>query len=289
MTAPRVVVSVAFWRCHAFVREAVESILAQTMRDLVLVVVNDGDPVPPWDALADIDDPRLVRFDLPENRGCYFAHEVVRRASPAPFFAVQDADDASAPHRLERLLDAIGDLPGASSMLGGRYNGKSHDRAHREVGPQFRHRRGHTGLWRASVLRAIGGYYGGYRVGWDSLIVNAMSLLGEQHAAPGTEPLAFVDEVLYTIRHRDDSLTHAPDTRKGSPERNRLAALYKSKWKRMWLERGTPALPQAIRREMIADVSLDHAVELEREAMRLARLLRPAPTRIPGAGVQVHR
>ena len=47
-----VVVAVPCRRCRPYVRGCVESLLAQTHADLTIVVVNDGDPEPPWPALA---------------------------------------------------------------------------------------------------------------------------------------------------------------------------------------------------------------------------------------------
>ncbi len=65
-------------------RRAVDSILAQTHRNLTLLVINDGNPTPLWPALADIDDARLVRFDMDTNRGRYFADGVAIAATDAP-------------------------------------------------------------------------------------------------------------------------------------------------------------------------------------------------------------
>lgn len=81
MDEPLITVSMPFYGTHKYVRQAVDSVLAQTYKNLKLVVVNDGDPEPPWKLLEDIDDPRLVRFDSGINRGPYFCHEIVRRCS----------------------------------------------------------------------------------------------------------------------------------------------------------------------------------------------------------------
>ncbi len=272
-----IAVSCAYFGCKPFVREAVESILAQTERDLVLVVVNDGDPDHPWDELADIDDRRLVRFDLPVNRGCYFAHEVVLRATQARWFAIQDADDTSSPERFAKLHAAIEreNTPGAASMIGGRYNGKSHHRAYREIGLGFRHRRCHAGLWDADALRATGGYFGGYRVGWDSMMVNAMALLGELRVGRRSrrEPIAWVPEILYTVRERAESLTAAPATCRGSIERTRLSVIYRRKWRTMLAARDARNLAAIVRRELVADITPEDDDELELQADRLRQVL----------------
>src|SRR5580704_14955907 len=102
-----VTVSIPFFRTRRYVCRAVESLLAQTHRELCVVVVNDGDADPPWAELAHIHDPRLVRFSWTHNRGCYFVHEVVLRASRTPYFLVQDSDDWSLPERVSTLLSRL--------------------------------------------------------------------------------------------------------------------------------------------------------------------------------------
>ena len=85
-----------------YLRFAVESILGQTHRDLTCVVVFDGDRTG-WNTIDDIDDARLVRHVLGENRGRYFADQVVLDATQSDYFLVQDSDDWSEPGRVERL------------------------------------------------------------------------------------------------------------------------------------------------------------------------------------------
>src|SRR4051794_32338454 len=103
----RVTVAIPYFQCKPSIGQAVESMLSQTHSALTLVVVNDGDPEPPWPALDHIHDPRLVRFDLPTNRGIYFANAVVLAATDDPYFVVQDADDWSEPQRIAQLLQKL--------------------------------------------------------------------------------------------------------------------------------------------------------------------------------------
>src|ERR1700692_1505713 len=95
----RIVACIPYYDCRRYVRRAVLSLLSQTHSNITVVVVNDGDPKSPWSELADIRDPRLVRFDMTANHGPYFASAVVLNATTAPYFLVQDADDWSTPDR----------------------------------------------------------------------------------------------------------------------------------------------------------------------------------------------
>ncbi len=264
-----VAVSISHLNCHAYVRRAVESVLAQTHEDLICVVVSDADTRPPWQELGDITDPRLRTYTSVVNRGPEFWHEAVRRASGCEFLAVQDADDTSDRMRLSRLLRAIGDAPGVSSHIGGDYNGTAHKPAHRKLNERFRHRRCHAGLWRSADLETIGGYYGGHRLGWDSLIVNAMSLLGEAQK----RPMPHVDRTLYYVNARPDSITRTAATRKGSPARVAAAEVAAGKWSRMWEARKRTDLQAVIHHEMTCDVTPADADALELESSCIRSIL----------------
>jgi glycosyltransferase involved in cell wall biosynthesis len=217
---PRVTVSIPFHGTRDLVVRAVESILGQTYANLRLIVMNDGDPTPPWDLLRDIDDPRLVRFDLPVNRGRYFADAIVIEATPDALHLVQDSDDWSEPDRLEALLaemrgsDAVGivsagydhDEDGHGSVQQG-----SHFPARgRALTPDNDHRLNHVGLFSVPALRAIGGYFGGERIGYDTLIGNLLLMIGE---------IGYVDRPLYHRLFRNGSLTLNPETGMGTPLR----------------------------------------------------------------------
>ena len=100
-----VTVTMAHWGAQAWIARAVESIRAQTYPHWRLVIINDADPVPPWPLLGDhLSDPRIVTYDLPENRGRFFIDAVILAATPDPFWALQDPDDFSEPDRFERRL-----------------------------------------------------------------------------------------------------------------------------------------------------------------------------------------
>ena len=222
---PRVTASVPYHRCPDQVTQAVESLLAQTHTDLTIVVVNDGDPDPPWDRLAHLDDPRLVRFDLGANRGRYYADAVVLGATPDRYLLVQDADDTSAPTRLARLLGATRErnaVAAVSAMRRQELAGGADepDRVIRfpavtgPVGSRFTHVAPIVSLFDVEVVRRIGGFYGGFRIGYDTFFMLTMHMIG---------PVAYVDEPLYTSRERAGSLTRDPTTGHRSANRVRVS------------------------------------------------------------------
>jgi hypothetical protein len=217
----RITVAIPYFRAKPYIRQAVESILAQTYTELTLVVVNDGDEDPPWDELAPIDDPRLIRFDLPVNRGMYFANTVVLNATPDAYFATQDADDWSEHERLALLMQALqAEGAGFATSAGYRHSMKMGQPVvtpydgfpgrHKVLSDRFYHRAMHHGLYQTAALRAIGGYYAGFRIAYDILLTNLMLMTG---------PVAYVDAPLYHRHIRPASLTTAPVTGFRSPAR----------------------------------------------------------------------
>ena len=224
----RVVACIPYYKCQPYIRRAVDSLLAQTHRNLAIVVLNDGDTgTPPWPMLAGINDPRLLRFDLYKNKGPYFALDVALNATRAPYLLIQDADDYSHPQRVARLLAAIEKdrsgiavsaqpqfrvLPGGSyrqTELRWQRHRTAHDRPDtpflldQHITPQFRYRIPHAGLVCTKTVRALGGYYGGFRITADVLLTNVLLMAAR---------VSHVPLPLYHRFIRQQSLTHSPET-----------------------------------------------------------------------------
>jgi glycosyltransferase involved in cell wall biosynthesis len=84
-----------------FVREAVDSALAQTCRDIEVIVVDDGSTDGSVDALRDLEDPRL-RVIRESHGGSAAARNAGLRLATGELVAFLDADDRWAPQNLER-------------------------------------------------------------------------------------------------------------------------------------------------------------------------------------------
>jgi hypothetical protein len=85
----------------------------------------------------------------------------------------------------------------------------------KRVDETFAYRAPHAGLIRSDSLRKIGGYYGGFRVGWDTLLTNMILMTGS---------ISWTSEPLYYRLVRVDSLTHSTHTGAESEYASRVSA-----------------------------------------------------------------
>jgi glycosyltransferase involved in cell wall biosynthesis len=106
---PAVTVLIGAYENERTVARAVASILAQTESNLELIVIDDGSrdgsAVAAQEAIGR--DPRGRVMRLERNLGIARSLNAGFEAAAAPFVAIQDADDHSAPERLERELATI--------------------------------------------------------------------------------------------------------------------------------------------------------------------------------------
>lgn len=122
MTKPRVSVVICFLNGAEFLPAAIDSVLAQTMTDFELFLVDDGST----DASSEIArgyaaaDRRLhyLEHDGHVNRGLSTSRNVGIRASQGDFVALLDADDVWAPGKLEEQLAVFAQHPELGMVCG---------------------------------------------------------------------------------------------------------------------------------------------------------------------------
>jgi glycosyltransferase involved in cell wall biosynthesis len=109
MPAPRVTVLIGSYNNARTLDRAIDAILAQTVRELELIVIDDGssDDTPRVIERAMGRDGRVRALPMGRNVGISRSLNEGLRAARAPVVAVQDADDYSAPERLERQLAVL--------------------------------------------------------------------------------------------------------------------------------------------------------------------------------------
>ena len=177
---PKVSVVMAVYNGEAYLREAIDSILAQTLADFEFLVVDDGSR----DGSADITreyecrDERVRLLSLPQNMGMADARNAGIKAATGEFVTFMDCDDISLPRRLERqvaFLEAHPEIGAAGT------EGKLMSADMSQVIYRFKLPQRHplivydtlaglcfiytTVMFRREFLQAVGGYEAGRRSG----------------------------------------------------------------------------------------------------------------------------
>jgi len=85
---------------------AMDSVLAQTFTDFELIVCDDGSQDRTWEILSEYEkkDPRVRTFQNARNEGLGASLNRCLQMAKGRYIARQDADDISAPERLEKTL-----------------------------------------------------------------------------------------------------------------------------------------------------------------------------------------
>jgi hypothetical protein len=111
----------AVYQGERYLREAVESILNQTIADFELIIVDDGSTDSTPAILDSYPDARIVRLRNEAPTGANRARNRALAAARGPYLAIQDADDISYSFRFERQL-AFLDAHQAVGLLGSAYD-----------------------------------------------------------------------------------------------------------------------------------------------------------------------
>ena len=115
--APRISFTIPYYRGRSYLREAIESVLAQTVEAWELVVVDDRGPEPAQDLVAEYADPRVRYVRNEANLGLAGNwNECVRQAS-APLVTVLHGDDRLLPDYAARVLAAADEHPDVTALF----------------------------------------------------------------------------------------------------------------------------------------------------------------------------
>ncbi len=207
------------FECEAWLPQAIESVLDQTRPPDAVVVVDDASPVAPFELVARY--PEVTLLTAADNGGPYRLLQAVIDGSDHDAYLMQDADDWSAPDRLEVLLGAaeatgaelVGShetrvLVDAGDIVAVRYPADVN--AALRTNPTGFALLHPTSLVGRSLARRLGGFATGMRFGGD-----AEFLRRAVHAATVVNANHFG----YFRRKRAGSLTTDPATAHHSPER----------------------------------------------------------------------
>lgn len=117
MSSIRVSVCMATYNGASYLREQIDSILAELEPDDELVVVDDASRDGTVELLRSIDDARLVLHARPDNRGYVRTFEEALERASGDVLMLADQDDVWIPGRRALFLEALKDDAVAASNL----------------------------------------------------------------------------------------------------------------------------------------------------------------------------
>jgi len=109
--APRVSVLMTMFNAGAYLRPAIESVLAQSYRDFELIIVDDGSADESVNVAEGFADSRIRLIRNAANRGQTACLNQGLALARGEFLARQDQDDLSRPDRLEKQARFLEDHP----------------------------------------------------------------------------------------------------------------------------------------------------------------------------------
>lgn len=104
--SPEITVVIAAYNAQAFLRQTLDSVFAQSIRDIELIVVDDGSTDATPQILRSIDDPRLIVIRQ-QNRGVSAARNAGLAVARAPYIFFLDADDLLVHDALARMIETL--------------------------------------------------------------------------------------------------------------------------------------------------------------------------------------
>lgn len=100
-------VIIPFYNAEKFIEESINSIINQSYRNLEIILLNDGSTDISEEIVSKINDSRIRYFRNNQNLGYLKSVNKLLSLATGDYIAFHDADDISAPMRLELQLNAL--------------------------------------------------------------------------------------------------------------------------------------------------------------------------------------
>jgi len=205
-TKPLVSVLISVYNAGEYLRPSVQSILSQTYSNIEVLIIDDGSTDGCMDSIAELNDSR-IRIVSQKNSGKAVALNRALEGLSGIFYAIQDADDISYPHRIERQVQCMLENPELAAVFTGydmileqqrlapTFSGKSIDECRHGI-EQFRMpAHDATPMFRVSLVRKFC-FEPTLRIGQG---LDYILRVGENH------PMLVLGECLYSYRVHFDS------------------------------------------------------------------------------------
>lgn len=107
VTQPSVSVVIPVYNGARFIRESIDSTLAQTLTDIEIIVVDDGSTDGTAEIVRSYSDTRVRLIPHTQNRGPAEARNTAIRHAKGKYIAMLDADDIAEPTRFTEQVEAM--------------------------------------------------------------------------------------------------------------------------------------------------------------------------------------
>jgi len=115
---PLVSVLIPVYNAGDYLRPSIQSIISQTYSNLEILIIDDGSTDGCMDSIADLNDSR-ISIITQKNTGKAEALNHALKELSGTFYAIQDADDISYPHRIERQVECMLENPELAAVFTG--------------------------------------------------------------------------------------------------------------------------------------------------------------------------
>jgi len=228
MTPPRLSAIIPAYNQSAFVGQAIDSVLAQTRREGVeIIVVNDGSTDDTPNVLEQYSG--KIHVISQSNAGLSAARNTGLRSATGEFIGFLDSDDLWHPDTIERALDAFDKSPGANWVLGGWEFVDEHGKSTSVPTPSARFKQGiekdflrllllgnffpvHAAVVRRACVQECGGFDETLRAaedwdlwlhmaehGWSPVCVDALFARYRRHSAAMTRDISRMETAMLRV------------------------------------------------------------------------------------------
>lgn len=104
MSVPKITVILPVYNGIDYLKESVESVLAQSFTDFEFLILDDCSTDGSWDYLCTIKDPRVQLFQNEKNRGLFYNLNFLSKKSDAPLVKLWSQDDYMTPAALDEVV-----------------------------------------------------------------------------------------------------------------------------------------------------------------------------------------
>lgn len=115
---PLVSVILTSYNLGKFLRESIDSVLAQTFRDFELIIWDDCSSDDSWEIIKSYDDPRIKPFrNDRQRRAVYGINKAIAEVARGKYIATHNSDDVWEPEKLDKQVRFMNENPSIGALF----------------------------------------------------------------------------------------------------------------------------------------------------------------------------